>query len=321
MKVAHWTLCNGSGMHRVAEDLSRVENTLGIDSVLVQSDVVSTWSVAEGADINVCHSHVPDQYRGGKAKLVWIGHGTIEHCFQSSVEAGLNKGYGASDPWMLVNYWLRTADAAVTWWPRQQALWQQIVGSRVEIDCIPLGVDRSFWTPQASQGKYAGSPSLFSAENCHFIKWPLDLVLMWPWITEKIPEARLHIIYLPKDQHRWWFPLLNDTGALFRMYVSGAVFDHATLRNAFCSTDYYVNLVRYGDCNRVGLEAKASGCKVISFRGNEYADYWLTEGDQRVMALELLSILQGDTEPRVPMEVPDIAETASQMIQVYERVL
>lgn len=321
MKVAHWTLCNGSGMHRMAEDISRAENTYGVDSVLVPCEDKSKWEMVYDADIHVNHTHIPDFPMKPGAKTVWIGHGTVEHCFQTAVEEGLNKGYGAGDTWMLVLHWLKVCDALVTFWPRQQALWQTMVDNGRHVDYVPMGIDTDYWQPQPTRGKYAGSPSIFTAENCHYIKWPLDLVLMWPWIVDEIKDARLHLVYLPRDQHRWWYPLMFANGTAFKSYSMAGALDKDSLRNAFCSTDYYCGLVRYGDVNRICLEAKASGSKVISFNGNEYADYWLPEGDQRVQAYELIQILKGETAPRDTKPVPSIKDTAARMLEIYARIM
>lgn len=321
MKVAHWTLCNGSGMHRMAEEISAAECALGVDSLLVPCEDNAKWESAYDADIHVNHTHLPDIPMKEGAKTVWIGHGTIEHCFQNAVEEGTNKGYGAGDTWMLVLHWLKRSDALVTFWPRQQELWQTMVDKGRTVHCVPMGVNTDYWQPIQSQGKYAGTPSVLTAENCHYIKWPLDLILMWPLVTNVVKDARLHLVYLPRDQHRWWAPLMFANGAAFKTYMTGDAFAKDTLRNAFCSTDYYCGLVRYGDVNRVCLEAKASGAKVISFRGNEYADFWISEGDQRLQKEEMVAILRGDVAPRETKPVPHIRDTAAGMIQVYTSLL
>jgi hypothetical protein len=46
----------------------------------------------------------------------------------------------------------------------------------------------------------------------------------------------------------------------------------------------------------------------------------MTEGDQRFMAKQLLSILDGSTSPRSKTPVPDILETASAMKSLYEEL-
>lgn len=324
MKVAHWTAYNKSGMNRVAESISEAERKLGIDSLLVDLSNGAAYAQTIDADIHVAHTHFPDSMRSRLSKplkLVWVGHGTPEHVFQSSVEEGHSGKYGAGDGWMLIQYWLQYADALVTFWPRHQAIWQSLVDKGRKVHCIPLGVDKDFWRPIPSLGKYAGTPSLFSCENAHYIKWPLDLFIMWPWVYPELPGACLHVAYLPTDVHRWFFPLVNRNGASYASHITARIFSHEELRNIFNSVDYYIGLVKYGDFNRLCLEAKSCGCKTISYAGNEYADFWLPEGDQRVGAHLLKGILKGEIAPRETPGVPSIEETAKGMISIYEEVL
>lgn len=321
MKIAHWTLKNKSGLHRVAESIAAEEVKMGHDSILIDSTNAKEWEMGVDADIHVVHSHMPDIMAKAAKKVVWIGHGTPEHVFQSSVESGLNGGYGASDPFMLIQNWLRKADAIVTFWPRHKEIWASMCDKNKPVHCIPMGVDKSFWKPVESRGKFAGSPSVFTAENCHYIKWPLDLFIAWPWVTEEIYDAALHAWYLPRDQHRYWFPLINQNGAAYKSYISADVQSHEDLRNTFNSVDFYCGLVRYGDFNRISLEAKASGCKLISYTGNPYADFWVPEGDQRTIAKKMIKILKGEIKPRKTEEVPDISETAEKLLKIYEEIL
>jgi len=323
MRIAHWTMGNGSGMHRVAESMVQGEKALGMDAVLINLDHGAEYAQADDADIHVSHTHLPniyDRVQKGQ-KVVWVGHGVPEHVFQSAVESGLKGGYGHGDAWMLMQYWLQHSDAVVTFWPRHAEFYRSMSDKRSIVDCIPLGVDLDFWKPGQSNGKFRGNPSVFTAENSHYIKWPLDLFIAWGYLSPKVPEATLHAIYLPKDQHRWFFPLINRNGVSYSGYISAQTFDHPGMLNAFRSVDYYVGLVKYGDFNRVCLEAKASGCKVISYKGNPYADFWIDEGDQRVIAEQLEAVITGKVEPRVP-EVPSpLAAMSSEMIKIYERVL
>lgn len=320
MKVRHWSMQNGSGMHRVAESFATAETSLGLDSRLVDCTVqTDAWDEACTADVQVIHTHFPDTLRKKTSgKLVWIAHGTPDHVFQSSVEAGTTGGYGHSDPLMLMQYWLRNADARVTFWPRHQWIYQRMVDKGITIHCVPLGVDKAHWSSGVSRGKWAGTPSVLTAENCHYIKWPYDLFLAWPEVYEAVQGAKLHAIYLPRDQHRWFFPLVNANGASYGSYITGQSFDHTEFPNVLKSVDFYCGLVRYGDFNRMGQEANAAGCKTISYAGNPYSDFWIPEGDQREIARHLISILKGDVEPRKKDPVPDIADTAKAMLTIYQ---
>src|SRR5208337_1649241 len=167
--------------------------------------------------------------------------------------------------------------------------------------------------------KWSGQPSLFTCENSHQIKWPLDLILAFPLIMKETKSV-LHIHYMPMDQHRWWYPMLLANGTAYRSYTSGSMFSSEQLRSAFRSVDYYLSPVRYGDFNTVCLEAKAAKCKVISYEGNDFADYHIHEGDQRKVAADILDIISGKTPARTPSPVPSCKDTAEAMIKIYKEL-
>ena len=321
MKVVHWTLVNGSGLHHMAWDISQREVLLGIDSRIVDTLQPITDEIIQStidADVHIIHSHIPDSVKAKAKRMIYVAHGTPEHCFQSAVESGLNRGYGAGDSWMMLLHYLQVCDVTVTWWPRHQAILQSLSdkGSRVEI--VPMGVDTTVFRPEVSRGKWVGSPSVLTAENCHYIKWPLDLFILWPWVVKELPNASLHAHYLPRDQHRWFMPLVYRNGTAYKCYLSGDPLSQSDLINAMNSVDFYIGLVRYGDFDRLAMEAKACGCKLISYAGNEYADYWITEGDQRRMAEELVAILSGQVTARESLPAVDISQTAEAMVKIYE---
>lgn len=325
-KIVHWSLKNNSGMHRVAESTAEAEVKLGLDSRNIDCSVHSPeWEESLDADVHVVHTHLPEWVRRRAKKgfkVVWVAHGTPDHVFQGSVEVGQASSYGHADPFMLMQHWLKNADARVTFWPRHHWIYSQLVDKGIKVHLIPLGVDKAFWAGGASRGKYQGTPSVLYAENPHWIKWPFDLYLVWPEIAEGIEDAKLHSIYMPRDMHRWVFPLVNRNGTSFHAHISPITFAHEELRNVFKSVDFQVGLVRYGDFNQLSLQANAAaGCKTVSYNGNEYADYWVQEGDQRVIAKELSAILKGEVEPRKKTPVPDISETATAMKSIYEEIL
>lgn len=322
MKVRHWSLMNNSGMHRVAENITAAEVALGLDSVNVDCSVRSeAWEESLDADLHVVHTHFPNELRRKVTrplKVVWIGHGTPDHVFQSSVEAGLGAPYGHADPLMLMQHWLRTADARVTFWPRHKWMYDRMVDKGTVVHHVPLGVDTAFWQSGVSRGKWEGTPSVFHGENPHYIKWAYDLFTIVPEVFEQIEGGKFHCVYLPRDMHRWFFALCNANGSAYYSHISPVTFPHDELRNVFKSIDYQIGLVRYGDFNQLSLQANAAGVTTISYAGNEYADYWMTEGDQRVMATELTAMLAGQVPKRAKTAVPDIRETALALKAIYE---
>ena len=115
MKVVHWSIVNGSGLHRVAESLAKAESAAGLDSTLVDSRDASTWVGVADADVHVVHSHLPPTVTLRKdSRIVWVGHGTPDHCYQSAVEEAERGAYGHSDPLMLAEYWLKVLEFGVS---------------------------------------------------------------------------------------------------------------------------------------------------------------------------------------------------------------
>lgn len=300
--------------------MANVDAANGIEAVICDTTNDQTWGLGMDADIHVVHSHIPDELVFKKeSKIIAVQHGSPEHIFENSLTQGLGVAYAPGDSFSITSFFLRRADAIITFWPRHAEIWETMTDK--PIFCIPMGIDKSFWTPQPNGHMMAGKPVIFSAENCHTCKWPLDMILMWPKIVERIPSARFHVIHLPADQHRWWMPLAYMNGSHYTSYLSPHMFGKERLRDFFCAADYYYSPVRYGDFNRVSLEAAASGTKVISFEGNQYAHYWVREGDQRRQRKDLLNILTGEVPEREAAPVADIKDTALAMMTVYKEVI
>lgn len=323
MKIAHFVAHNGSGMYHVAETLCNAERRLGLNSHLINIDHDVEWDMYADADIHVPHTNFPLEMRKRvkNPKTVFLSHGTPEHIFNLSLMEG-KQGYGHGDSLMIWMHGMQTADAVCTFWPRHQWIMQQMCDKHTKVHLLPLGIDKEFWKAGQSHGKYTGKPSVLSCENGHIIKWPLDLFTMWPLIYEELPEACLHVNYLPQDQHRWWFPLVDRNRASYGAHISALKYVQSALRDVLASVDFYCNLVKYGDFNRIGLEASTAGAKIISYQGNPYADFWIHEGDQRLQAQEMLRILKGETEPRTDKaEIADHIEMAQAMVGIYEGIL
>jgi hypothetical protein len=340
LKVCHWTQYNHSGMNNVAVSLADAEKRLGLNSFIVNCFEEHNWDHALDADVHVAHTWFPELYNGKSfrrqltkpQKIVSVYHGTPENIFLGDVQyaqqkrAELNAGFATphsrmGDGSMLLAYWLRNADAHVTFWGRHHALLKTQVERNTIVDLIPLGVDRLWWDSAFNVQKMAGNPSLWSGENPHPIKFPLDLVEAWPLVYPHLDGASLYLDYLGTDFHRQFAPLISRNGAGYGMHWSDIKWSHGVLRNLFRGIDYFIGLVRYGDFNMLSHQANAAGAKTISYPGNPYSDYWVHEGDHRLLAADLVKILKGEVEARQKDEVPDIEETARAMLPIYERIL
>lgn len=311
---------NGSGLANVASDMCEAEKALGYNSVLCNTQAPDTWGEGMDSDIHVVHSHIPDKISlSTNAKVVNVSHGSPEHTFELSVTQGLYGNYGAGDSFAMSSFMMKRADAVVSFWPRQAAIWKTM--TNVPVFTLPMGIDTDFWKPVPKQKLLSGKPALLTAENCHVCKWPIDLMFMWPWIVKELPDARAHFLNIPFDQHRWWLPLAYMNGARYTTFISPNKLPKDQLRQFFCAADYYYSPVEYGDFNRISLEAASCGCKVISYKGNEYAHYWIDEGDQRNQAIQLIDIMSGRVTSRSIPKISNIKETAEAMILIYGGLL
>ncbi len=339
MKVCHWTQYNGSGMNNVAVTLADAERAQGLDSFIVNCFEEQDWDHALDADIHVAHTWFPELYRGRSfrrqltkpQRIVSVYHGVPENIFLGDLEGARQKRAEIAagrltptsrmgDGMMLLSYWLHKADAHVTFWPRHQALYQTMVDKNTLVDCVPLGVDRVWWDAALNVEKVPGNPALWSGENPHPIKLPLDLILAWPLVYPELDGAALYMDYLVTDMHRQFAPLIQRNCAGYGMHWSDSKWSHEQLRNLFRGLDYFIGPVRYGDFNMVSHHANAAGAKTISYPGNPYSDFWVHEGDHRMLAADLVKILKGETAPRDKEPVPDVTETADAMRAIYERI-
>lgn len=326
MKIAHFVEKGlPSGLGHTATHLCEIEKKMGLDSVLIDcykeenGEAPEDAKLADEADIYVVHLYLGlKRIYDGKPKI-WVAHGTPEVMLQGGYLEAAKGHYAPADSLMLAQWWLQNSDVVVTFWPRHEAIWRSLVDKRTRVEGVPLGCDLSFWKPIESVGKFAGEPSVFTAENHYELKWPYDLFISWPWIVQNgLPKAKLHAVNVPMDQSRMWFPLVNRNGAGYHTYLTNRTFTHTELRNAFVSTDFYANLVRYADHNYIGLQAAASGAKVISYKGNPYASHWIDYGDQRIMAQQLGAILKGEVEERHDRERPvGLSRTAECFHEIY----
>jgi len=318
-------------MHRVAESMARAELAMGVDSRLLDPFAEGpAWDIALDSDIHVWHTHIPDTITGKSFakscrkpfKRVFVHHGTPELIFEMAVRESETNGYGSATGFSQSIYAMKVSDAVVTFTPRHHALFSTMMGKQGTVDLLPMGLDLAYWQAGVSRGKYQGRPSFSNCDNQYPFKWAVEFIKMWPWIRAELTDAFFHVSYVPVGTQRFVDVLAATYGSVYGTVIGNWHYQHDDLRNIFKSLDFYLSGVRYGDLNRVSLEAKAAGMQLISYPGNDYADYWIPEGDHRRQAQAIIEIGKGNVEPRADAEhVPTEAMMAHAAINVYERVL
>lgn len=298
---------------------------MGKDTKIVDIGKPETWEEALDADIQVCHTDFPEAVRANckkKFKSVFVVHGTPEVVFESTIERFSQPGYGIADGWQLLKHWMRFADVTVTFWERHASFYRSMLPTRVAeqmVRVVPLGVDTTYWAGGTSHGAHQGMPSVWTSENQARIKWILDTIIAWPLVTKALPEACLHAHYIPSGLHRFFIDLANSNDCAFKAHLSSASFPHDSLRNIWKDVDFFWSPVRYGDHNNIFMQAAAAGIETVSYAGNPYADFWVTEGDQRELARQLIPILNHDVAPRADkLPVPDLKDMGEAMVAIYE---
>lgn len=332
MKIIHWTMKNGSGMNQVAASMVRAELAIGVDSRLMDcfDPKQVGWEIALDADIHVNHTNIPEKI--GKLsfqkactkpfRFVFPVHGTPEHVFESTIKDAEQNGYNTGTSYAHHQAGMQDADAVVTFWERHQWLYKLALDKHTPVDLVPMGVDLDFWAAGKSVGKYAGEPSFLSCENQHPFKWSFYILRMWRAVRQELPHAILHVGNVPGGAQRFVDAMAARYGCANGAVYGSWQYSHDNLRNILRSVDFYVSPVRYGDHNRMSLEAAAAGCKVISYPGNLYADYWIHEGDDRKACADLVAIGRGDVEPlATKLPAPSLNDMARGMVNVYERIL
>jgi hypothetical protein len=333
MKIRHWSIMNQSGLHHLASAVAEGERRLGHDALVVDAADPSLWRspLHMDADIHAIHSRCAPadlayirDVLDREPRVVFYSHGIPEDTIGQAInQVLLVERPDVEDYWSLTRYWLARADAFVVFNYRQQALFQSMTSKGRVVDCVPFGVDTAFWSDGPKNAPHLrGAPAVWTGENQLRVKWALDALLLWPFVTERVPDAHLHAHYIPFELHRWFVDIANTNGAAYFATITPKYFPHAMLRELWAGCDFMLGTTRYGDPTCLSQQAEAAGLPVISYPGNQHASWWLQEGDQRVMADQLVGIFQGHIPPRPDkVPVPTLEDMARHTPAVYNRVV
>jgi len=326
-------------MYETSKEIIEAQRELGLDCAMidafnpraVQDDdgfKSEPFTYADGADVYVMHSHIPEPYLSDGTPVVCCLHGMPVYSWQSECYYQERRN---DAPWsQIVQYFAGDTIARfVTFW-EQHLIWWKVLdaehgGKRVRYVQRPIGLgDLALDGPKR---ELEGAPVLVLADHFRLCKDPFQLWFGARHYYEQNPNARLHQYALPPPESREYKSCarLLDSPS-FRGFVGHVENIVEYLPEVFCAADILLTSVPVA--SRIVAEAKACGCDVISAGavGTVKADV----SDPLDIAERIDAIWRGrsgniqvarEANAREARELWNPLETARQMITVYEELV
>jgi len=306
VNIVHWMKKEDSGLARSTVEVATYEERAGHGVCVKQpSDGMPLYGRNGNTDIHSVHSqlHV-GAYHDGKPKILWC-HGEP----LSSVGNGISmKAVCDLAPLM---------DAFICMRRDELAVWSAIKRTHL----VPKGVDLDRYRPLSpAPEKLSGEPAVVYCENWRGERNPLVLCVAMQEVHRKLPNARLHLFNCRDKrmsetfnamakQAKWW-PFLRT--------ISGPVQDVNELYNR---SDIVVSCLHplYA---RTPPEALAAGRAAICPGYHEPHYPWTCSLEAGSMASTIVRCWENydriNYRSRAE-EFHDVAETARQAVEIYER--
>ena len=279
MRVAHWTFiaANRSGMYETAKELCLAQRALGLDCGLIDAfdpktqqcdgDLkTETYHYADGADLYVLHSHVPEPWMHDGTPIIVMLHGMPHYSWET--ELYMQEGGNQSPFSQLMAYFndIETIARFVTLWSPQLTTWDILDDYRGRTRFAPNGIDLGRYTPDGPKKSLAGNPKLLVADQARMCKDPFFVVMGAEWFrAHHEPEARLTMVGMPpigggnRVRERWEH-LLENSGC--KRVVAQRYGILPDLEKHYRDADILLSVTP--DESRVYKEAIACGCDVVS---------------------------------------------------------
>ena len=278
MRVAHWTICADyrSGMAMTCRELVAAQKALGFDSEIINAmdpknsvtdgrDKTETHHYAQGADLYVLHSHIPEPWFSDGTPTIVMLHGMPHYTWET--EAYLLEGSNTAPFSQVMSYFQNpNIKRFVTMWSPQLATWDILDGYQGRTRFVQNGIDLDFYSLDGPKKKLAGQPVMLIADQARMCKDPFLMAFGAEWFrSHYAPEAQMHIVGMPpigtgnRSRDRWE-NLLENSG-LKKCCASrhGIVND---LPEFYRASD--ILLTSSPDESRVVKEAIALGMDVVS---------------------------------------------------------
>jgi len=340
MKIAHFCHMGvgTSGMYHTVAELITAENKLGMDAGLIDTNnyaggnvddscgnfiVSKDLSWADDADVYVLSSTIPDDYKRKGKPIVMILHGVPEDIFESELYQ-LDPANRAPFSTMLAYIKNPIFKAFVTLWKEHYYYYKEYVPN---LYYVPAGCNLDFWKPEGKRYRFnaSGSPNIMFCDSWRFYKHPYHLLHGILLAKRQLPELRLHLYGMPRDQKEIWYALLINTGM---QNLLGELDSHIPdLDDTYRGADMVITSMHIA--TRVIREATACGTPVIA-GGYEHTPYNFHPYKPSEMAEQIVRCwqdIQADPEGvrrrcrETAVKYMDVMNTARGLKKIYEKVL
>lgn len=264
-------------MSESAKELVLAQRDLGLDCALIdafdpktqQTDgrlTSETYHYADGADIYVLHSHVPEPWMHDGTPVVVMLHGMPHYSWET--ELYMQEGGQQSPMSQLMAYFndVETCKRFVTLWSPQLTTWDILDDYRGRTRFAQNGIDLARYTDEGPRKALAGQPKLLVADQARMCKDPFLMVMGAEWYrAHHEPEARLTMVGMSPlgagDRVRErWENLLENSGC--KRVVAQRYGIVPDLEAFYRGADILLSVTP--DESRVYKEAIACGCDVVS---------------------------------------------------------
>lgn len=289
MKICHFTnyVPRRSGMYESVKDQIKYERREGAESYFIdpnernregRPELVddgwlspSPWSVAEEADVWVCHAKIPAELQNkyfDKKATVCVLHGPSEHMLFTEWMTERK-----TEAFHLHIRILWSYDATVV---LNKHEWDVMIlfDEHDRLHYIPNSIDLERYQDASVQPwVYRHHPAVCSFDVPRLEKLPANLIWSAPKLKKKYPDARMNIFSLELESITTWRNMFcKSKGRELELSCENIQLKNDDLRPFQKGADIMFNNNFSGILSRVGMECMAMGVPVVSY-GGEYTRY------------------------------------------------
>lgn len=264
-------------MYETTKELILAQRAQGLDCGLIDAskpDVENTDGdlktesprYADGADIYVLHSHIPQPWWNDGTPTILMLHGMPRYSWETELYLLESEN---SAPFATLCGYFNSRDIVsrhVTLWAPHFAVWDVLDNYSGRVRMAPNGVDLTRYSLDGPEHDLAGEPKLLVADSARMCKDPYNCAFGAEWFRAKFaPEAKLHFVGMPprgagSRVRERWDELIGATPV--RTTVGNFEGIQPNLEEWYRSCD--ILLTTAPDESRVVKEALACGMDVLS---------------------------------------------------------